>query len=110
MCSLCLVLRYFRILGTLRQITTSAFLRPETPLAGAQCSLSTSNATLLFSRFSRYLYGQHHFPELFPGFKIDVRCGGFGEGEGAIDDGLEAAGGHEFHDRAEIVLGPHIGA
>src|SRR5258708_24261725 len=44
------------------------------------------------------------------GFEIAVGFGAGGQREDAVDDGLEASGGHEAHDAVEFGVGAHIGA
>src|SRR5216683_470720 len=53
---------------------------------------------------------KHNFAKLRAGFKIGVSGSGFRQGEDAIDNGLEAAGGDEFHYRVQFGLGAHVRA
>ena len=45
---------------------------------------------------------QDDFAELRAGFEIGMGLGASGQGEDAVDNGLEASGGHQAHDPVEL--------
>ena len=49
------------------------------------------------------------FAELRAGFEIGMGLGASGQGEDAVDNGLEASGGHQAHDAVELCFGAHVG-